>query len=110
MGDVFGDNFRPAFDGVEGDDADRVLVLAGQQVLNDGLEISSLAIGLAPGAAAFPEIVGHQKDRLVVAVGYDRRRPIGLTHQSNSYATEPGFKRFAVDSFRSVGTINHGRI
>ncbi|WP_161852535.1 hypothetical protein [Bradyrhizobium sp. CCBAU 051011] len=28
-GDVFGNIFRPAFGGVEGDDADRVAVLAG---------------------------------------------------------------------------------
>ena len=32
--DVFRNVFRPAFGGIEGDDADRVAILAGQQVLN----------------------------------------------------------------------------
>jgi hypothetical protein len=32
--DVFGNIFRPAFGGIEGDDADRVAILADQQVLN----------------------------------------------------------------------------
>jgi hypothetical protein len=33
-GDILGNIFRPALGGIEGDDADRVTILAGQQVLN----------------------------------------------------------------------------
>ena len=53
-------------------------------------------------AADFAEIIGHQVDPLVVAVGHDRRRPIGRTHHKNSYATEPSFKRNAADSFPTL--------
>ena len=55
MGDIFGNVFRPAFGGVEGDDADRIAVLAGQQVLDDRFEIGRLVIGFAPGAAYRPK-------------------------------------------------------
>jgi hypothetical protein len=51
-GDIFGNVFRPALGGIEGDDADRVAVLAGQQVSNDGFEVGGFVIGFAPGAAA----------------------------------------------------------
>jgi hypothetical protein len=37
---------RPTFGGVEGHDADGVGVLAGEQVLNDGLKVRGLDIGL----------------------------------------------------------------
>jgi hypothetical protein len=59
MGDVCGNVFRPSFGGVEGNDADRVIVLAGKQVLNDGLKVGSLAISLTPSATVFPEIIGY---------------------------------------------------
>jgi hypothetical protein len=49
--DVFGNVFRPTFGGIEGDDADRVAILAGQQVLNYRFEVGGFVIGFAPGAA-----------------------------------------------------------
>jgi hypothetical protein len=33
MGNIDGDVFRPVFGGVEGDDADRAVILTGQQIL-----------------------------------------------------------------------------
>ena len=39
MRDVFGNVLRPALGGVEGDDADWIGVLAGEQVLNDRFQI-----------------------------------------------------------------------
>ena len=47
----------------------------------------------------FAEIIRHQIDGLIISLGHDRRRPIGPTHQSNSYATEPGLKRGSPNSF-----------
>ena len=48
-GDVLGNIFRPALGGIEGDDADRVTILAGQQVLNYRFEVGGFVIGFAPG-------------------------------------------------------------
>ena len=47
-GDVLGNIFRPALGGIEGDDADRVTILAGQQVLNYRFEVGGFVIGLPP--------------------------------------------------------------
>jgi hypothetical protein len=58
--------------------------LAGEQVLNDSFEVGALIVGLAPRAADFAEIIGDQINGLILIVRYDRGRPIGLTHQSNS--------------------------
>jgi hypothetical protein len=52
LGDVGRDVARPAFAGIEADDADGVGILPVKQVLDDGLEVGRLDIGLAPGAAA----------------------------------------------------------
>jgi hypothetical protein len=41
----------------------------------------------------YAEIVYHQVDRLIGAIGHDRGRPGGLTHHK-LHATEPGFKRW----------------
>ena len=41
-GDVLGNIFRPALGGIEGDDADRVTILAGQQVLNYRFDVGVL--------------------------------------------------------------------
>ena len=49
--DVFRNVFRPALGGIEGDDADRVAILAGQQVLNYRFEVGGFVIGFASGAA-----------------------------------------------------------
>ena len=49
-GDVLGNIFRPALGGIEGDDADRV-VLPGDQVLNYRFEVGGCVIGFPPGAA-----------------------------------------------------------
>ena len=51
-GDVLGNIFRPALGGIEGDDADRVTILAGQQVLNYRFEVGGFVIGFAPGELA----------------------------------------------------------
>ena len=49
--DIFGNVFGPTFGGIEGDDANRVGILAGQQVLNYRFEVSGFVIGFGPGAA-----------------------------------------------------------
>jgi len=54
VGDVSRDVLRPAFCGIEADDADRVLVLAGEQIPNDGFQIGRFVIGFRPDAAITP--------------------------------------------------------
>jgi hypothetical protein len=73
-GDVFGDVLRPALCGVEGDDPDRVAVLASHQVGDDGLEVRGLSVGFPPNGAEPAEIVLHQVDCLIVAGWHDRGR------------------------------------
>ena len=41
-GDILRNVFRPALGRIEGDDADRIAILARKQVLDDGLKISGL--------------------------------------------------------------------
>jgi hypothetical protein len=55
VGDIGGNVLRP-FRGGEGDDADRVFILAGQQVENDGIELGRAGVGLAPDRAQPPEM------------------------------------------------------
>src|SRR5882757_7200492 len=79
QGDIGRDVARPAFGGVEADDAYGVVVLAGHQVLDDGFQIGRLEIGLAPHQAVSAEIVHHQVDIPIIVPGNDRRRPITQT-------------------------------
>jgi hypothetical protein len=59
-----GNVFRPAFSSIEGDDADRIAVLPGEEVLNYGFEVAGLIVRFAPSPANLPKIIGHQKNRL----------------------------------------------
>ena len=68
-GDILRNIFRPALGRIEGDDADRIAILAGKQVLNDGLKISGLVVGLPPSAADLPKIIGNEIDRLIAVSG-----------------------------------------
>ncbi|MCS3896081.1 hypothetical protein M2171_005214 [Bradyrhizobium japonicum USDA 38] len=67
---------RTPFDGIEGYNSDRIGVLAGQEILQDGLEVGVSLIRLAPGATgARAEVFKHQIDVAVEAVGrHDRGR------------------------------------
>ena len=88
-GDILRNVFRPALGRIEGDDADRIAILARKQVLDDGLKISGLIVGLPPSAADLPKIIGNEIDRLVAVSGYDRGRPIGSQTQTTP---QPAFK------------------
>jgi hypothetical protein len=54
--------------------------IAGQKVGDDGFEVGCSRIHLAPYRAKAAEIVLHQVDRLIVAIGHDRRRPARIAH------------------------------
>src|SRR4051812_33861602 len=62
------------------DDANRIVVLPGQHVLDHGFEIAGGA-GFGPDQAAFAAIVHHQIDGLIVLAGHDRWCPTGPVHQ-----------------------------
>jgi hypothetical protein len=55
---------RPSLSGVEADDADGLRILPVEQVLDDGLEVRRIDIGLAPGATASAEIASRPDRRL----------------------------------------------
>src|SRR4051812_24603938 len=82
MGDVSRHIFGPVLGRVEGDDTDRLGVLPAEEVLDHGLQVGGFVVGPDPGAAWLPKISRDQVDRLVVLIGHDRRRPIGLTHKA----------------------------
>jgi hypothetical protein len=50
-GDILRNIFGPALGRIEGDDADRATVLAGEEILNNCFEVSGLVVGFAPRAA-----------------------------------------------------------
>jgi hypothetical protein len=57
LSDIFRDFRRPAFRGVETDGADRVVMLAGDQVLDCGLKIVESNLSFPVAAADLTEIV-----------------------------------------------------
>jgi hypothetical protein len=65
---------------LKGKDADRVLVLALEQVGDHRLEIGRLIIRFAPDPAKPAQIVHQQVDIVVVSAADDRRGPVGSTH------------------------------
>jgi hypothetical protein len=73
LGDVLGDITRPALGAVEADDLDRAVILAGEQIGDDGLEIGRLVVGFTPDAAQPAQIVHHEVDVTVIATGNDGR-------------------------------------
>src|SRR5450631_567594 len=71
--DIFRDVSRPLLGGVECDDANRVVVLAGHQVANDSFEIGFADIDLGKCGARFPVIVDDKIKCLIVAARHNRR-------------------------------------
>ena len=49
MGDVLGYVLRPAPGPIEGDDADRIVVLARKEILQNGFQVCGFVVGFAPG-------------------------------------------------------------
>jgi len=78
---------RPSFGGMKTDDADRIVVLPSQHVLDHGFEIAG-GVGFGPDQAAFAAIVHYQIDGLIVLAGHDRWCPTGpVHHQLQRYIT-----------------------
>lgn len=71
---------RPFFGGVEGDDPDRILVLALKQVEYHGFQIGGLSVGFTPYPTIAAKVVHDEVNVLVVAIWYDRRHSAGPTH------------------------------
>jgi hypothetical protein len=59
------------FGGVERDDADRVAVLAGHQIADDGFEIGLIDIGFRKCGAQVSKIVDDEINGLIVAARHD---------------------------------------
>ena len=66
---------------VEGDDADGVVELPRDQIGDDRLEICTLDFGLAVDAAKAAKAVDHEVNRLIRAIGHDRRGPACFRHK-----------------------------
>jgi hypothetical protein len=56
VGDVLGNVARPALGGVEGDDAESVPVLPGEEVADYGLAVRLRRVGLSISAAVLAEV------------------------------------------------------
>src|SRR4029077_9909706 len=59
IGDIQGDIAGPSFGGVEGDDAEWIVVLAREQVADHRLTVSSALVG-APQPAVIAKVVEHE--------------------------------------------------
>src|SRR5690242_3574518 len=62
VGDIDRHITRPALSGIEGYNANRLVVLAREQVVDQALPISSIFVGLAPGSRhkPRPKIIKHK--------------------------------------------------
>jgi hypothetical protein len=64
------------FGGVERDDANRVAVLAGHQIADDGFEVGLIDIGFRKCGAQVPIIVDDEISGLIVAARHNRRNKV----------------------------------
>ena len=88
LSNVFGDVVRPSLFGVEGDDADRIVVLARKEILNNGFQVRGfVVIGFAPGATQFFRNLPLQDKR------FDRCRWGLLTASNEIYALQTPLKK-----------------
>jgi hypothetical protein len=71
---------RPPLRDIEGNDAQRVRILAGQEVGDDSFEVGGFGIGLWPDVAQSAQIVFHHVDVTIIATRHDRGCPVGPTH------------------------------
>src|SRR5690242_445347 len=62
---------RPAFGGVEGDDANGMPVLAVDQLADQRIPISAFRVGFSPGAPDTAEVIQHQVSVLIGLLGHD---------------------------------------
>jgi hypothetical protein len=71
VGDIGRDVLRPFFGGIEGDDADGVLVLALEHIEDHGFKVGIFDVGFPPGAAAAAKVVSDKLDVLIVLIRHD---------------------------------------
>jgi len=73
VGDIDRHITRPALSGIEGDDANRLVVLAREQVVDQGIPISGVFVSLAPGSRAKcrAKIIQHEIGVLLWPMGRD---------------------------------------
>jgi hypothetical protein len=103
VGHVGGHIPAPAFNGIEGDDANRLAVLAREQIADQGLAIGRIRIGLAP-SSPIPraEIVENDVGVLLGPVGRNRWRG---THNGSSEFPSADQKLVHGPAFRALVTL-----
>src|SRR3954470_1251176 len=86
--------------GVERDHAKGIVILAGDEIGDDGFEIGSPDLGFTKHAAMTAEIVDHEIDGLVGPVRNHRRHPVrGAHHPAFRVRPPAGFSVFLAASF-----------
>jgi hypothetical protein len=80
MGDVLGYIIRAALGRIKGDDADRIIVLARNEILDNCFQVCGFVVGFAPGRGLIFRNLALRINGLLVAAWDDRRRPSGFTH------------------------------
>src|SRR5450432_142062 len=103
--DVLRGILGPMFGGVECDHADRVAVLAGHQIADDGFEIGFADIGFRECRASFSVIVDDEIKGLIVAVRHNRgdKAPIHKNSHSNRHGE---FQIWNAIRLRYAGDLN----
>ena len=85
--DILRGILSPVLGGVERDDADRVVVLAGHQIADDGFEVGLIGIGFRKCGAQVSKIVDDEIKRLIVTARHNRRNkaPVHKNSKCNGY-------------------------
>ena len=74
IGNINGHIARPAFSRIEGDDADRILVLPFDQIPDQRRAVGSGFVSLTPGSTETAEVIEDQVDITTCMIRYKRRR------------------------------------
>jgi hypothetical protein len=72
---------RPAFAGIEGNDANGVFVLPTKQVEHHGFDIRTLKIGFPENATMATQVIDHEVHVVIVAVRHNRWCPARSGHR-----------------------------
>jgi hypothetical protein len=83
-GNIFGHVLCPVFEGIEGDDAKRIVELTGDQIADDCFRIGSLDLGFAADASFRADAIHHDINGLIGSIRHEPRHPAWHLSLSNN--------------------------
>jgi len=83
LGDFLGSIARPAFDRIESNDPEGLLILAGEKVFDDRRDIGLALVSFSPGGAG-TEVLKHEVDVPIEPIGGNNRGRLTHTQLHNT--------------------------